>query len=169
MKVEEEDEDSPSENRAQNDSYTLYEDYDVFGMPNSVASNLGIKAPDLAPDVDSYLTPTESSLPKQQQQQQQPTPPQLKQSPQTTLCGKKIYAKEAWPGRKSQPGAAEVMVPQVTKTPTVQQQTSTKALTISPPHPQQKIAPPLPSPPASSVANPTRPLTGSTGQKRLII
>jgi len=89
----------------QNESQTLY-DNDEFEP--TIRSNLGIKILDLAPNVDNYQSSTitsEQLIHKHQQDQiDQYNREQQMQNVQLSPDShrKKIYAKEAWPGRKSQ-------------------------------------------------------------------
>jgi hypothetical protein len=88
-------------------SYTLYDEDEYYEMGNefgAIASNLGIKKLDLAPDVDTRFEDEDesgtaeldrqvhASLSKQSQQQQDAV---------AHFDKRKRYVKEAWPGRES--------------------------------------------------------------------
>ena len=105
----------------QNESQTLY-DNDEFEP--TIRSNLGIKILDLAPNVDNYQSSTitsEQLIHKHQQDQiDQYNREQQMQNVQLSPDShrKKIYAKEAWPGRKSQfPLQPDLAQKQVQTTP----------------------------------------------------
>lgn len=93
---------------------SLYDDFDTFGgLSGTIATNLGIKSFNLAPDVDhTNLQSNEPSILQKQQQKhiemihrqyQQAYEQQHHHEQQTLLDGKKKYAKESWPGRHTAP------------------------------------------------------------------
>ena len=164
---EEEDEKSRDSEVGLNESSTLYDDYDIFGM--SMASNMGLKGLDLAPDVDNYSSPSETPV-----KQVQP-PKHSPQTNQTTIYGKKIYAKEAWPGRK--PQTNEIILPTLPKASSQLQQkpSPAKAPTTShsPPHhiPISLLTnpPPPPPPPSQQPPPPSTSAQPTSAPKRLLI
>ena len=108
---------------AEDQSFTLFDDDEFdemaeFGMSSTIASNLGIKKLELAPDVDTYsptnpITITTSAfssessaeqlLLKKQMQSSLNKQSQQQQDAVSQFDKKKKYVKEAWPGRESGP------------------------------------------------------------------
>ena len=144
----------------QNDSQTIYDNDEFetnYGISGSIASNLGIKILDLAPDVDNYTSSTAASeqlLHKHQQNQIQSLKKQNQPNiaPTVDLSGKKIYAKESWPGHKKQattelPSSMPTTTTTIKPSP-VQSANNVKkiATTSSPPAPPQSTAPAGPAP-----------------------
>jgi len=138
----------------QNDSHTIYDNDEFetnYGMSDSIATNLGIKILNLAPDVDNYTSSTAASEQLLQKHQQN----QTLAAPTVDLSGKKIYAKESWPGHKKQANITELPTSAAaavtTKPSPVQSASNTPnkvkpstTTTSSPPLPQSTAAAPGP-------------------------